>query len=466
MKFKSTWIFAALALALGAYIYLVEIKKAQNDEATKEANERIINAESDKVKAVELVNPKGKIKLEKDDKGAWQITEPVHDLADDYGVSSLLTSATTEKYDEVVAEGDADLKPFELDKPKMSMALTLKDGSVKKVSFGSEGAIRGKIYLQRDAEKKVLYGNSALKNQVDKSLKDLRDKKIFRKTSSDISQISLKYHKKDGDFKIVLDKKKSEWFMAGSDSEKSDSETVQGLLTAIENLRANDFASEKSDDASEMKQFGLSDPEIIIQLAGEGAKSLETLKFSPKKDNNVYVSIGSTKTVYQIFASSSEQFVHKADDFRDKRSAFLFNKDDIGEIILKTGLVDVDLLKKGENWDLAQPNPQKQVSQIQVTTFIDKLTTLKVSEFLDGEKPQGLNPPKGSVILMDKSGKSLFTMRWGEGTKSKKSYFVQPNKSKDVYGVEKSLVDSFPGQTMIETKTPASSSPAPEKKKP
>lgn len=454
MKFRGTLILGVLALAMGAYIYFIEIKKTAKDEEIKAASEKIVDLDSAKVKAIKLNNTFGEITLEKNPQNQWTITSPVKDSADEPTVTGMLSSLTSEKFDQVVSENNADFKTYGLDQPKMSVTLTGANGETKKINLGIDATLPGKLYLQRDGENRVLFANQAFKLQVDKPLKDLRDKRIFRKNKNDVSFISIDYRNKSGHSHVDLAKNDSGWNLEKPFKEKADTETVQGFMTNVENLRATDFPSEKSGDKSELRKFSLDKPEMILTYKDKDGKVIDEMTVGPKKENNAYVTSSEASTVYQVYVSAAEQLVHKPEDFRDKKTPFEFNKDSASEITVKTGMVNLDLVKKGDSWELAQPDPRKTVSQIQVTNLLDKLSQFKVSEFFD--KGKGLHSPKGTVILKDQKGETLLSLNWGEKTPSQRGYFVQTNKGKGVYGVEASLLDTLPGQTLVEAKTEAS----------
>lgn len=460
MKFKSTYILALVALAIGAYIYFVEIKKAEKDQAAKTADEKIFNAiDVSKAKVIKLSTTFGEYELEKDEKNSWQIKVPVKDTADDQTLNNMLTALGSEKYEQVVAEGEADLKIFGLDQPKVFISITTADQKTQKVNVGAEAALPGKLYIQREGEKKVLFATQSFKSQVDKGLKDLRNKNVFRKSKSDVVSIEARYNQKANNATIELLKENGEWKVVKPFSLRADQDTVNDLLVKIENLRANDFASEKGNEKSELSKFNLANPEMKFVLKDKDKKVVEELWVGAKKENNAYVKTVGSPTIFTMFSTSTEPLSHKPDDFRDKKEAFKFKKDDVAAISLKSSLFNTNLVKKGTTWELVVPDAHKEVNQVVVTDLLNRLEQLKASEFIKNEAPKGLNPPRGAITLSDAAGKPLIVFSWGDKTKSGKSYFIKTSLSKDVYGVDASTLDSLPGQTLVSSKD---KSPAPK----
>jgi hypothetical protein len=468
MKFKGTYFLLLFAVLLGAYIYFVEIKKAAKDEDAKTLNEKVFGSQDvEKSKGLELKNTNGDVVIEKDAQNHWQIKSPIQDLADDQTISGMLTSLSSEKFDDVVAEGAVDLKIYGLDNPKDVLTLTLADGKKIAVKVGIDAPMTGKLYLKRDDEQKVLFGNNSIKFQCEKSLKDLRDKRIFRGDKSQIESLDISYKSAAPPFHVELKKTGPLWMEIKPNAEQADQETVTSVLSALDSIRATDFASEKAAEPSERKKYLLTNPTTEFVAKDKDGKVLSKILVSAKKDNNIYMisEVQGQNSIYQLFSTAADGLIKKPEDFRDKKTPYEFKKEDVSEIILKTSMADFDLLKKASGWELAHPEKDKDVSQIQISSLLEKLGALKTTEFIKQEIPKGLTPnPKGIITLKNSKGEILNSFAWGEKTKSQKSYFMKTFKSGgNSLGVDSSLIDGLPGQTLVETrKAPTPNSMPPQ----
>jgi hypothetical protein len=459
MKFKSTWVLLLSAIAFGAYIYFVEIKKAAKDEDAKSQSEKIFTIEADKSQAIEFKNANGTIALEKDALNHWQIKSPVQAAADDQVVTSLLAALGSEKFDQVIDDASIDLKIYGLDNPKDTLTLTSATGVKISVKVGIDAALPGKIYLQRNSDLKILFASSSIKFQVEKSVKDLRDKRIIKSDKNQVENLEISYHLSGNNSHLKLIKKGGDWLLVKPISEKADQDTVLAFINSLDTMRAADFVSENSSDPSELKKFQLNAPAIEVTTSDKDGKPLEKLAFSGKSKigNNVYITSVNSKSIYQFAASMLDSFIKPTDAFRDKKAPFEFKKDDVTEVLLKTSLVDFDLLKKNGSWELAKPETGKEVSQIQMTNFLEKVASIKINEFLDGELAKGLvgkGGPKGNIILKNAKGDLVKSFAWGEKTKSGKSYFLKVSGLNKIFAVDAPTIDSLPGQTLVEAKAP------------
>lgn len=450
MKFRNTWILAGIVIAFGAYLYFGEYKKAAKEEEQKAADEKVLNVDQAKVVKMDIKNANGEFEVEKVDDKNWKLNIPLADVADENMITGILGSITTAKFEQAI-EGQ-DPKNFGLDAPKSSVTVFLKDGTIKKVNVGIDSPIAGKAYLQRVDDPKILFADASFKTQLDRTLKDFRDKKIYRKAKTEIESLSIKYNTKDNHSTISLVKKGGDWHLPGENGEKADQEASNGLINTIDNLRATDFPSEKADSASELQKYGLDKPQIFIRLEDKDHKALAEISISPKKDNNVFIRVAGQNTIYQAFGGAGDQLIHVPSDFHDKKEPFDIKRDDVSEIILSYGKTNDHLIKDGVNWKLAAPDAQKEVSQIQVASLLDKIGNLRISEMTTNEKPKGLDSPRGTLMVKDAHGQDLMTLTWGDETKSKRSFFTKSSKVNYIFGTDSTALNGLTGQPLVTEK--------------
>lgn len=453
MKFKNTLILVVLAIVFGAYIYFIEFKKSEKDEKAKETAEKLIDFDKDQVKTFSLTNSHGAMKLEKDTAGVWQMTEPVKDLASGADAISFLDAIQNQKYEDVVSEGASlDLKTYGLDNPKMTFEMTLKDGVTKKILIGNDGAIAGKLYLMVAGSGKVLFSTSAIKYQMDKTAKELREKKILRFPKENIAGFSLTSHFKDSKGVTELMNKAGVWGVIQPFIESADLEAVNNVIAALDNLKTKEFVSENGSDPKELKKFKLDHPDGEIKITGPGQKDLGTLLYSEKSKSESYFMWVGSKTISESGTGFADQFKHNVDDFRDKKTVLKFTKTDVTDISIKTGLAQFHLLKSSDKWILDPFDAKKEVSSPQVDVLLTKLGDLKVTEFL-AKPPLKIFSPKGEIVLKDSKGQSVFSLQWEGRTPSGKAVLAKTDKAHQSFGVDPTIIDSLPAQTLVQDKS-------------
>ena len=116
MRPRNTLIMAVLVVVLGALVYFLEFRGADEREAAEAIADRLLGFESDEVTAMTIESAEGRISLARVD-DAWRITTP-HDLAaNDSAVSSIVNRLQSANHDRLIDEApDAeDLARFGLE---------------------------------------------------------------------------------------------------------------------------------------------------------------------------------------------------------------------------------------------------------------------------------------------------------------------------------------------------------------
>src|SRR4030095_13741564 len=103
MKLRNTLILLIVAVGLFAYIWFVD-KKRQTTREAMEHGRDVVQLDRDKINAISIQNPEGRIELRKSDANVWQLDAPVKDRADSMAVTQLLTSIEMLKHDAVIGE--------------------------------------------------------------------------------------------------------------------------------------------------------------------------------------------------------------------------------------------------------------------------------------------------------------------------------------------------------------------------
>lgn len=440
MKHKGTLYLALVAAFLGGYIYFFEIKKAGEDEKAKIDSQRVFSFDQEKARKLTFKNSFGEFILEKDAQNIWKMTKPVEDTADDSNLMAMFTALNNESSDQVVVENETNLTPFGLDNPKYSLEVYFGTGETKTLFLGADAPLNGKLYAMRSGEKKVLLANLGLKYQLDKGMRDLRDKRIFRGRKDSIHGIRLS----TSSGVVELKSSEQKWEIVKPIKEVADFDSVQAILSAVDNLRATDF-TEGVD-----KKVNLDKPQAEITLMGQDGKVLDIITIGAPLQTNAYVRTKNSKTIYQVYLGAASQFAKSANDFRDKKSALAFEKESVKEFLIKTALIDYSFTKKGDVWELSQPDPKKEVNQLQVSQLLAKLADMKVAEYID--KPRPFGKEKGKIILKNEKGETLLDFKWADSISNGKNILVSTQKYQKPFGVDAASINTLPGQTLIEEK--------------
>ncbi len=146
MKFKSTWIVIAVFLGLGAYLYFVEEPRHQAQQEAKESEGLLFpGLDTDAVTELSLAGSRGPVRVKRGEDGKWFVAEPWDDRADDGRVRTLLTDLKGLKGQREVAAADADLAPFGLGEPELTVKAL---GAPLELTVGAENPAGDARYVR------------------------------------------------------------------------------------------------------------------------------------------------------------------------------------------------------------------------------------------------------------------------------------------------------------------------------
>lgn len=294
-KFKVTWILGLLLLVLAAYVYWGEIKGSKKREAQKEKEEKVFVFDKGKVESVTLSNLQGKFTAKRSGEKEWVLESPLKVPADKWAWNTIVDSLNDLKFSRVISEKSEDLVPYGLKDPKVKVELTLAGEKEKKVlQLGDENPVGDSLFALAGPSQKVILVPQTISSSFDKSLKDLREKKLFTFDQSQTQEIEISQAKGK---KLVLKKEKDKWFMVSSlKKEEAESSKVSELLNTLNFLEVSNFIEE---DPKDITKYELKMPQLNVILRDTKKAQLQLL-VGKKESAGVYVSKVSEKPVYQV----------------------------------------------------------------------------------------------------------------------------------------------------------------------
>lgn len=346
----------------------------------------------------------------------WQITEPLNLPADSEMVSPLTGSLASVNADRLIDEHPASLKEFGLDPPAFEIDVTGKDGKVHRLLTGTEAPGSGNVYARLGDDPKVYTVASAVRSGADKSLNDLRDKRMMTFNQNKLKSFMLAAKGPDFEF---------------AKNEQLDWQIVKPRHLRADPLQAQDLIRKLAD--ARMDLTGNFDPKQALADFASGArvavasatdeKETQTLEVRKAKDGTYYAKSSAVEGVYKIMPDIGEGLNKGVDDYRDKR-VFDFGFTDPSRIEINGQAYD----KAGEKWTASQV----QFDPATIQNAIDKIRDLSAVRF--SEKMSGTN---------------ALTLTVASGEK-KRVETVRISKDGDTYNAQR---EGDPPVYVIDTKT-------------
>jgi len=294
-KFKKTWILGSVFLVLIAYIYFVEIKGAEKKQAAKDAKEKVLVFNKEDVESVILKNTYGTYEAKRIGEDEWMLEKPLKVKADKNVWNSLLDTVHELKSTRVIQE-DGDIEPYGLKHANVEVELKLSKKS-KPISLrvGDENPVGDSRFVTDQDAKRVLLVGDDITYKLDKDIKQLREKKLFRFDDQKTQEIMVERKSK----RIVLKKIQDKWFLvSGAEKKEAELKKITEILNAINFLEVKEFETEEPED---LGKYGLLKPAITVSLRDDKAIQVELI-FGKEENDGVYLAIKAEKPVYKVNA--------------------------------------------------------------------------------------------------------------------------------------------------------------------
>jgi hypothetical protein len=407
MKLGKLMIYLSILVALAAYVYFVEIRHKQEQQEIDEKAAKIVHLEKDNIVEIELLSrDKEKIELKKPS-DIWVLTSPIKTKADASAVDSLLHSITDAKPEKVVSEKDVKWEDYELDKPAFAVALGTKDQTAE-VRFGSANPAKTSYYVRVDEQPKLLLVPDTLKNSLNKSAFDLRDKTVVGLSPDQVDHIVISTEGKEVELQRDA---KDRWTMEKPERISAKAAVIALNLRTLTNLTAKSIIDDPAKDGD---PYGLNDPKESILMAGKEREQTLLIGVPQKKEGSPgaepdrYARIKGQDTVYVLDGRALKSLKTNPDELRD-RSLLTFNPADIEKLEInldgKTWLAAKD---KDNKWSLEQPEKKDKLDAWPITSV---LWDLKDLEWKSMTKP---GPTDLASVHLDKPQLTVSLFKKGE----------------------------------------------------
>jgi hypothetical protein len=331
--------------------------------------------------------------------------------ADQDAVKAIVTNLATFNGDRLIDDKPGDLAAFGLSTPSEEVDVAQKNGTVTKILLGSDTPSGSDTYLKIDGKPAVYSIFSGTKSTFDKSVTDLRDKRLLPFNQDKLTSISVT--SKGPGFAFGKNAK-GEWQIVKPAPMRADSSRVDDVVNRLRDAKMDLTApAGKELDQKEIdKQFSTGTnvgSATVIDDSGPMAITVHK-----GKDNSYYAKSSAVEGTFKLSGNLGEGLADKAvDDFRNKK-LFEFGFTDPTKIEID----GVAYQKSGDKWT----GPKGQMDSGSIQETIDKLRDLAGSKFADkmtGTQALSLAVTSGTdhkveKVTIDKAGADYDAQRDGD----------------------------------------------------
>jgi hypothetical protein len=391
MKFRGLMIAVVVLAALSGVLYWSNHRKPADAAAAASASASPVILKMDRAAISGLtLDKKGAapITLAKSDGDTWRITEPKPLDADHEAVSGLLSTVSDLNADRVVEDKASDLRPYGLDNPVETVEITGKNHTQRKLLLGDDTPAGGDVYAMIQGDPKVYTIASYNKSSLDKSLNDLRDKRLITIDPDKVNRVLFAHKGQD----IEFTRSKDGWQILKPRPARAENSAIDDLVRTISNARM-DVGSTGDDHAA--ADFAKGTPLATVTLTGDQGEQ----RLDVRKDNSDYYAKSSlVDGVFKVDSSVGSALDKNLDDFRNKK-LFDFGYQDPSKIEVHAGAKSWFLTRTGTDWW----SNGKKMDPSSVESLIGKLRDLSATGFPDS----GFTAPAVEVAVTSDDGKRV-----------------------------------------------------------
>lgn len=235
--------------------------------------------------------------------------------------------------------------------------------------------------------------------------------KVFTVEADKINELRVSYQAESA----LLKKDSGGWKLVEPVQVDADPPEAIGIATALTNV---EIVRIVDDNPSDLAQFGLANPNIIVDFKAEDGAS-GSLKLGNKNatQGEIYALKNDEKRVFLVSAFQESSFNRTPFDLRDKK-ILKFDRDKADSLVLAKGATAMEITRTGSNWEVVKPVPSRS-DFAAIEGFITRLSSANMARLIEGGEKElakyGLDKPSMTVTIGAGSAKTVLEVGATEG---------------------------------------------------
>jgi Domain of unknown function (DUF4340) len=434
MRFKGTALLLLLFIGLGGYVYFGEYRGKEDRQKQADAKKKAINVDAANITEISLVFPDRTISGVKKGEKQWEITNPPGMEADNDEWELLASNVPRVEREETVTPNATDLGQFGLTSPTVKVSAKTKDGKTTELLFGGENPRKIYNYAKFADSSEVFLTPSSWSRIFQKTLTDLRNKKVLDFETDDIDSVTINAANSETQFQ----KTGPDWFVKKPADTKADAGEISTFLSSIRFARANGFA----ESAVDSKAAGLEPPAARIVLHDAKANANRELLIGKSPETDKYYAKDAARPAIVIIEKDiPEKIKRPLLEWRDKTIAQI-DREKTDQIEIHRGAETIAMKKDGSDWKSADG---KKLQWEKVSGLLNSIEFEKAKDIIDtpkGAGTYGLDKPKMEIVLKQGATEAL-RLVFGSDSKNPEGIYIKTSNSPSVKVVSKDVFNQF-----------------------
>lgn len=390
MKIRGLLIATLVFAGLAGFLYWSDHHKSSAEAAKPDAAPSILKLDQNSITKLELKKKDAPPILLTKKGSEWKITQPKLLPADETTVSSLLSTISALDSDRLVEDRSSNLERYGLASPTFELDVTEKDNKSHRLLLGDDTPAGSGVYAALAGDLRVFTIATYRKTSLDKSLNDLRDKRLLTVAPDKASRLEITG--KNGE--IEFGHNKDEWQILKPKPMRADTFAVSELVRKLTDARMDLSTSDKTATETE-SAFAKDTPVATVKLTDES--STQQLQIRKAKDL-YYAKSNLVEGVYKVDTSLADAIDKKIDDFRNKK-LFDFGYSELNKLEIHTSAKAYSLMRGGQDWW----DNGKKMDEESVQSLISTLRDLSAENLVDS----GFTSPEIDATVTSENGKRV-----------------------------------------------------------
>lgn len=235
---------------------------------------------------------------------------------------------------------------------------------------------------------------------------------------------------------VVLSKSGSKWQITAPEPAAADSGAVTGMLSTLAPLSSDRVIEDK---ATDLAQFGLSDPSVEVDLITTNKTTRVLLGDNTPTGDDVYVAVAGDPRVFTAAATAKTSLDKSENDLRDKRLVPV-ESSTVSNIQLDRKGETIDFGRVQSGWQMQKPQPYA-TDTYQVDDLVQQVTSAKWDASVAPKQAAtswSHAQPFATVRLTSGSGTDTLDVR-----KDHEDYYAKSSALGETYKVDPSLAPAL-----------------------
>lgn len=426
---KKKTLFAGGAFAVLGVIALTVLKSPEKGQRVGEGPRPVAKLAAADFDTLEITKD-GKTTSLKRNGADFAVTAPVPYAADKEPAKEAFEAVEQLEFGSVITDQKTKHKEFEVGEG--ALHVVAKKGDKALANFYVGKSLGAQTLVRLDGKDEVWQAKGSLKFKFDKDSAAWRDKVVTTFAEADATQVEVKAA--DGSH-ITMDKAAKDPAAKDQPAEEGwkvkessvpvdhlDKTVPEGIVGALSNLRANDFA-----DDAKPEETGLASPKLTLKVTLKDGKSHTLFIGNKKGDEDFYVQREGAPQVFIAKKWNLERANKRPADFREKLVCNVPAGDVVSVTVARKE--DAFSLARGkgpDEWSLGQLKGIE-LDATKATAIAGYFSDWKATAFAESNAPAatGLDKPTATVTVKSKNKGAGCTLKIGAATADKASSYVQ-----------------------------------------